>query len=104
VCWLGGGRCRGSGRFGLVGGGVSLWCCVLLPGIDVVVARKICHNMQLTGVARGSDGPSPELYCNVFRSCACAAEEKKCDLHAGTRDFGMGIGLVSWSFCAAVTS
>jgi hypothetical protein len=25
-------------------------CCVVLPGIDVVVAWKICHNMQLTGV------------------------------------------------------
>jgi hypothetical protein len=37
----------------------------------------------------------------VSRSCACAAGEKKCDRHAGTWDFGMGIGLVSCWFCAA---
>jgi hypothetical protein len=47
-----------------------------------------------SGVGRGGDVPSPEL-C-VLRSCACVAEEKKCDLHAGPLDFG--IGLVSFCY------
>jgi hypothetical protein len=105
VCWLGGGRCRGSGRFGLVGGGVSFCCVVVLLccvfGIDVVGARKICHDMQLMGSIRAwGEGVMyfrPSCVCSVsVPALRKKRKEKKCDVHAGPLDFG--IGLVSFCY------
>ena len=63
-------------------------------GHSVVLCCGSAENMQLTGSIRAwCEGimylrPS----CVVFRSCACAAEERKCDLHAGPLEFGIGFG------------